>query len=61
MEVTPIIPQLLLHRPLVWEQGLRAPCLRRERTNWVTGTGHGEDLQEGKGDQDESIHWNRLE
>src|SRR6266508_6089629 len=30
--------------------------LRLERHNWVTGTGHGEDLQGGNGGQDESIH-----
>ncbi len=35
--------------------------LRRERHNWVTGTGTVEDLQGGRGDHNESIHWNRLE
>jgi hypothetical protein len=34
VEVTPIIPQLLLHRPLVWEQGLRAPSAASASVGW---------------------------
>jgi hypothetical protein len=30
----PIIPQLLLLRPLVWEQGLRAPCAASASVGW---------------------------
>jgi len=34
VDVTPIIPRLLLHRPLVWEQGLRAPRAASASVGW---------------------------